>query len=115
MDFVCEAYKYLRNDYKQIVDSFYSVFNNMYAIAKPIYYIVGNGTLNVNGNVVTITNNTDRIVIDTTIGKVLNNNNIVVAGKTNINAMSDLYLKKGINNITYSGIQLQIKANYRTL
>lgn len=115
VNFICEAYKYLRNDYKQNVDSSHSIFNNMYALTKPVYYITGNGTLNVNGNVVTITNNTDGIIIDTTIGKVLNNSNTVVTGKTNINAMSDLYLKKGMNNITYSGIQLQIKTNYRTL
>lgn len=114
VEFVCEAYKYLRSNNKQTIQN-NTIINNMYSLSKPVYYIAGNGSLNVNGNIVTISNNTDGIVIDTVIGKVLSNTNTVITGKTNINSMQDLYLKSGINKIIHSGIQLQIKKNYRTI
>lgn len=114
VNFICEGYKYLLNDYEMELDSS-KVINNMYSLTKPLYYITGNGALNINGNTVTISNNSnDTIIINTVIGKVTDIKGNVITGRTNINYMQDLLLKHGENKISFSGIKLRIKPNYRT-
>lgn len=115
INFTVRAYQYLVIGKKEIQLS--SVLFNYYDKSKPIYRIVGNGScvLNINNIMVNCTVN-GRLTINTEFDKILNSNNTLALGVTNIKKMQDLFLQKGKNIFSWTnGFKIYIIPNWRTL
>lgn len=115
INFTVRAYQYLLNGKKEI--QLPTILFNHYDKSKPTYRIVGNGAcvLNINNTTVNCTIN-GQLQINTEFDKILNSDNTLAVGKTNIKKMQDLYLQKGKNIFNWtSGFTIYIVPNWRTL
>lgn len=88
--------------------------NNEFADCHPIFKLTGNGTLTVNGNAITVTNNaTSTITIDCETqnaytGTTNRNADVTVTGKFP-------YLKHGVNEISFTNTSCKMIPRYWTL
>lgn len=115
INFTVRAYQYLLHGQKEM--TLQSVLFNHWNKSKPIYRIVGNGncTLNINGTIVNCTVN-GQLTINTEFDKILNSDNTIAIGKTNIKKMQDLYLQKDKNTFSWTnGFTIYITPNWRTI
>nr|DAV95486.1 MAG TPA: distal tail protein [Caudoviricetes sp.] len=115
INFTVEGLKYWINTREVQLNSTY---RNRGIITKPIYRITGTGNCNfvINGITVNCTNITNGLIIDVKNNKILNADGTRAIGKTNIKNMKLLYLKKGINNFSWSnGFNVYIKPNIKVL
>lgn len=115
INFTVRGYQYLLNGKREI--QLPSLLFNHWDKCKPIYRIVGNGAcvLNINNTIVNCTVN-GQLTINTEFDKILNSDNTLAVGKTNIKKMQDLYLQKGKNIFNWtSGFTIYIVPNWRTL
>lgn len=98
--FTCEPFEYLYSGLDTI-ENFSTIYNNYY-ISMPIYIIEGSGagTISVNSKVIELNVN-DKCTIDTSLGIVLDKNNKNISSSMK-GYYQDLYLKEGMNNISYS-------------
>lgn len=115
INFTAEGLKYWNNTKEIQINNTY---RNRGVVSKPIYRIAGNGNCNLTINSVTVncTNIVNELIIDTNLNKILNLDGSRAIGKTNIKDMRKLWLKKGINNFSWSnGFDLYAKPNIRVL
>lgn len=115
INFIVEALKYWNNTREIQLNN---IYRNSGVTSKPIYKIIGNGNCNliINGVIVNCTNILNGLIIDTNLNKILNLDGSRAVGKTNIKDIRKLWLKKGINNFSFSnGFNLYVKPNIRVL
>lgn len=112
--FTCDPYTYIANG-ADLIELNNTIFN-YYLDSKPIYYIEGEGLLNITVNGKTVNVNVGQnITIDTELGLCFRSdgtiNNIALEGK-----YEDLLLKEGENTFMYNtGFNINISTNWRCL
>ena len=112
--FNCKPQRYLKSGETEVAVVSGATVVNSYMPCYPIFTVTGNGNLNVNGNIVTISNNSgDTITIDCETqnaykGTTNRNSDIVVTGDFP-------YLKSGNNVITFDTTTVKMIPNWWTL
>lgn len=112
--FTCEPFMYLNEGQEKM--TLPNVLDNDFEECQPIYYISGEGLLNLTVNGITVKANIGQnLIINTKLGLCYrvdgNINNIALTGD-----YKDLYIKEGSNTFDYTqGFNIEIIPNWRCL